>query len=164
VTTPARLCTKFILLRKVCQSHVVAAEPSNTTMNTTITALTWIAICGFATHTAMADDHENIQGAWALETMTLDGKAMPHPTVLYIFAGETLVVRPETGKEEKTTFSLEMTSKPKVLVVQHDQHSPDRTPYELDADTLKIAFTSPDEHATEVSDKGHILFTLQRKK
>jgi hypothetical protein len=34
----------------------------------------------------------------------------------------------------------------------------------LDGDTLKIALTSPDERATEVSDKGHVLFTLKRKK
>jgi uncharacterized protein (TIGR03067 family) len=77
-------------------------------------------------------------------------------------------VRPEVGKEQKATFTLDITSKPKVLVVQHDQHlsdaKPDRTPYELDGDTLKIAFTSPDERPTEVSDKGHVLFTLKRKK
>jgi uncharacterized protein (TIGR03067 family) len=137
-------------------------------VKTTITALTLIAICCFAVDSATAGDQEDIQGTWALETVTVDGKAMPRVTVLYVFTGETLVVRPEAGKEQKATFTLEITSTPKVLVVQNDQHlpdaKPDRTPYELDGDTLKIAFTAPDEHATEVSDKGHVLFTLKRKK
>jgi len=67
----------------------------------------------------------------------------------------------------KATFKLETTSTPKVLVVQRDQPAdakPDRTPYELDGDTLKIAFTSPDQRSIEVSDKGQMLFTLKRKK
>ena len=139
-------------------------------MKTTITtlALALIAVCGFAVDSAIAGDQENIQGTWTLETATLDGKAMPRVSVEYVFTGETLTVRPEVGKEQKATFKLDTTSKPKVLVVQHDQHlpdaKPDRTPYELDGDTLKIAFPSPDERPTEVSDKGQILFTLKRKK
>ncbi|HEX7516937.1 MAG TPA: TIGR03067 domain-containing protein [Chthoniobacterales bacterium] len=139
-------------------------------MKTTITtlALALIAVCGFAVESATAGDQENIQGTWTLETASIDGNAMPRVTVLYVFTGETLIVRPEAGKEQKATFTLDLTSKPKVIVVQHDQHlpdaKPDRTPYELDGDTLKIAFTSPDERPTEVSDKGHVLFTLKRKK
>ena len=74
---------------------------------------------------------------------------------------------PKGRRGAKATFKLETTSTPKVLVVQRDQPAdakPDRTPYELDGDTLKIAFTSPDQRSIEVSDKGQMLFTLKRKK
>lgn len=49
---------------------------------------------------------ENIQGTWTLETATVDGKTMPIPPVVYVFAGETLTIHPKAGKEEKTTFRL----------------------------------------------------------
>ena len=136
-------------------------------MKTIIITLALALICGFAAESAIAGDQENIQGTWTLETATVDGTAMPNVSVMYIFTGETLIVRPKVGTEQKATFKLETTSKPKVLVVQRDQPAgakPDRTPYELDGDTLKIAFPSPDERSTEVSDKGQMLFTLKRKK
>jgi uncharacterized protein (TIGR03067 family) len=139
-------------------------------MKTTVTIFTLalIAVCGLAVDSVVAGDQENIQGTWVLESVTADGKAMPLVTVLYIFTGETLTVRPETRKEQKATFTLDIASRPKLLIVQHDQAladtKPDRTPYELDGDTLKIAFPSSDERPTEVSDKGHVLFTLTRKK
>jgi uncharacterized protein (TIGR03067 family) len=138
-------------------------------MKTTITtfALALVAIYGFAAGSAVAGDQENIQGTWTLETATVDGNAMPGVSVVYIFTGETLIVRPKVGAEQKATFKLETTSTPKVLVVRRDQPAdakPDRTPYELDGDTLKIAFTSPDQRSIEVSDKGQMLFTLKRKK
>ena len=138
-------------------------------MKTTITtfALALVAICDFTAGSAVAGDQDNIQGTWTLETATVDGNAMPSVSAVYIFTGETLIVRPKVGAEQKTTFKLETTSRPKVLVVQRDQPAdakPDRTPYELDGDTLKIAFSSPDQRSTEVSDKGQVLFTLKRKK
>lgn len=139
-------------------------------MKIVITTLTLAlaATCSFPVAAAIAADQESIQGTWTLESATLDGKALPGVAVEYVFAGETLIVRPKAGKEDKATFRLEATSKPKIMVVQHSQHSagakPDRTPYELTGDTLKIALSSPDESLTEVSDKGQVLFTLKRKK
>ena len=151
------------------RSAILRSQPQHHTMKTTITpvALALVAICGFAAGSAVAGDQENIQGTWTLETATVDGNAMPGVSVVYIFTGETLIVRPKVGAEQKATFKLETTSTPKVLVVQRDQPAdakPDRTPYELDGDTLKIAFTSPDQRSIEVSDKGQMLFTLKRKK
>lgn len=136
------------------------------TLITLVLAL--VAICNFPVASATAADQESIQGTWTLESASLDGKALPGVSVEYIFAGETLTVHPKTGKDEKATFSLETTSQPKVMVVQHDHHlldvKPDRTPYELNGDTLKIALASPDERIKEVSDKGQVLFTLRREK
>lgn len=126
------------------------------------------SVCVISAVSAFAGDQENIQGNWKLEAMTLDGKAMKPVAVVYTFKGDTLTVRPEAGREDKATFQLEIAAKPKVMVVQHAQQLPDaksdRTPYELEGDTLKIALTSPDEHPADVSDKGHILFTLKRTK
>ena len=134
------------------------------TNSTTIT-LALIALCGFAASSTLASDQEDIQGTWTLQKVSMNGKAMPAPLVTYIFTGDTLTIHPETGAEQKTTFKLE-TSKSKVMVVQHNESGtkPDRTPYDLSGDTLKIAFAVPEEPSPEVSDNGQILFTLQRKK
>lgn len=86
---------------------------------------------------------------------------MKVPPIVYVFAGETLTIRTGTGPEQVAAFALEQDSNPKVLVVQHGA-KPDRTPYELDGDTLRVAIPTPDEHPTNVSDKGHMLFTLKR--
>ncbi len=132
-------------------------------------ALALAGLGGFAAaDSAVAGDQESIQGTWALEAASLDGKVRSRVSVDYVFEGETLTVHPAGGKDIKGSFKLETTTKPKVLVVQRDPHAPgdepDRTPYELNGDTLKIAFPSADERLKEISDKGHILFTLKRKK
>lgn len=127
-----------------------------------------LAGLGFAADSAVAGDQESIQGTWALETASVDGKVRGRVSVDYVFAGETLTVQPAGAKEVKGSFKLETASKPKVLVVQRDPYAPgdepDRTPYELNGDTLKIVFPSAGEHLKEISDKGHILFVLKRKK
>ncbi len=91
----------------------------------------------------------------------MNGTVMKVPPVVYVFAGETMSVRAAPGQDQAAVFSLESELHPKILVVQHGA-KPDRTPYELDGDTLKVAFPSPDEHPTDVSDKGHMLFILKR--
>jgi uncharacterized protein (TIGR03067 family) len=129
--------------------------------------LALVAICGCAANSAVAGDQESIQGAWTLESATVDGRAMPNVSGMYIFTGETLIMRLKTGSERKATFKLETTSNPKILVVLRDESARaqgDRTPYALDGDTLKIAFPTPDERSPDVSDKGKVLFTLKRQK
>jgi len=129
--------------------------------------LALVALCGFTANSAMAGDQEDIQGTWTLESATVDGRAMANVSGMYIFDGETLIMRLKAGSERKTTFKLEAGGNPKFLVVQRDQTAggkSDRTPYALDGDTLKIAFPTPDEHSPDVSDKGKVLFTLKRKK
>jgi uncharacterized protein (TIGR03067 family) len=128
--------------------------------------LALVAMCGFAANSVVAGDQQDIQGTWTLESASVDGRAMPNVSGMYIFTGETLILLLKAGSEQKATFKLETTSVPKVLVVQRDQPGakPDRTPYELDGDTLKIAFPTPDEHSPDVSDKGKVLFTLKRKR
>jgi uncharacterized protein (TIGR03067 family) len=136
-------------------------------MKTNSITLSLIVLCGFAASSSLAGDQEDIQGTWTLQKVSMNGQAMPAPAVTYIFTGDTLTIRPENGAEQKTTFKLE-TSKLKMMVAQHNESAagtkPDRTPYDLSGDTLKIAFAAPDEPSPEVSDNGQILFTLQRKK
>jgi uncharacterized protein (TIGR03067 family) len=91
----------------------------------------------------------------------VDGTVMKVPPIVYVFAGETMTVRAAPGQDKVAAFSLESESHPKILVVQHGS-KPDRTPYELDGDTLRVAIPTPDEHPTNVSDKGHMLFILKR--
>jgi len=135
--------------------------------NSTTLSLALIALCGFAASSMLAGDQEDIQGTWTLQKVSMNGQDMPVPVVTYIFAGDTLTIHPEAGVEKKAKFKLE-TSKSKVMIVQHNEPAPgtnpDRTPYELSGDTLKITFGAAKNLSAEVSDKGLILFTLQRKK
>lgn len=135
--------------------------------NASTLSLALIALCGFAASSTLAGDQEDIQGTWTLQAVSMNGQAMPVPAVTYIFAGDTLTIHPEAGVEKKTTFKLE-TSKSKVMTLQHNESGaetkPARSPYELSGDTLKIAFGALKDLSGEISDKGQILFTLQRKK
>jgi len=135
--------------------------------NSTTLSLALIALCGFAASSMLAGDQEDIQGTWTLQKVSMNGQDMPVPVVTYIFAGDTLTIHPEAGVEKKATFKLE-TSKSKVMIVQHNESAPgakpDRTPYELSGDTLKLAFGAAKEVSAKISDSGQILFTLQRKK
>ena len=135
--------------------------------NSSIFSLTLIALCGFAASSTLAGDQEDIQGTWTLQKVSMNGQDMPVTVVTYIFAGDTLTIHPEAGVEKKTTFKLE-TSKSKVMILQHNESGaetkPARSPYELSGDTLKIAFGALKDLSGEISDKGQILFTLQRKK
>lgn len=142
----------------------------NTTKTTMFTlAMAFVAVCGFGGNSAKAGDLENIQGTWTLETMSLNGKVMPRVSIVYVFKGETLIVGAGTGKDDKVaTFTLDVTAKPNVMIVQRAEHLPDakpeRTPYELDGDTLRMVIASHGDRPTEISDKGHLLFTLKRGK
>ena len=135
--------------------------------NSSTLSLALIALCGFAASSTLAGDQEDIQGTWILQKVSMNGQDMPVPVVTYTFAGDTLTIHPEAGVEKKTTFKLE-TSKSKVMILQHNESGaetkPARSPYELSGDTLKIAFGALKDLSGEISDKGKILFTLQRKK
>ena len=135
--------------------------------NSIILSLALIVLCGFAASSTLAGDQEDIQGTWTLQKVSMNGQDMAVPAVSYIFAGDTLTIHPEAGVEKKSTFKLE-TSKSKVMIVQHNESgagtAPTRSPYELSGDTLKIAFGALKEISAGISDKGQVLFTLQRKK
>ena len=136
--------------------------------NSITLSLALIALCGFAASSTLAGDQEDIQGTWTLQKVSMNGQDMPVPVVTYIFAGDTLTIHPEAGVEKKTMFKLE-TSKSKVMILQHNESGAGTkpappSPYELSGDTLKIAFGALKELSGEISDKGQILFTLQRKK
>jgi len=126
-----------------------------------------VAICSLAAP-ALAGDQEDIQGTWKIEAMSISGKPMPVGAVVYIFAGQSLTLRAADGKEQILAFSLDSTSRPKFLVNQvapsPSGAKPERTPYELTGDTLKLMPISPGEQITEVSDNGHVLITLKRSK
>ena len=139
-------------------------------MKTTLSTfpLVLVALGGLAASAAIAADQESIQGAWKIQGVSLGGKAMPAPAAIYVFSGATLTIRTEGRADQKAIFRLETDSRPKMMVVLHGDSSsaikPDRTPYELKGDILKIAFSSPDETSLEVSDKGQMLMTLERQK
>jgi len=130
-------------------------------------ALPLIALCGIGADSPKADDQKNMQGTWAVVSATQDGKAVEFGDEA-VFAGDQLKFRGKDGREQKGTFKLDPTKKPKEFIFKPVDLPPNASPgqmaYELSGDTLKLVTSSPDKRPTEISDKGQILITLNRKK
>jgi uncharacterized protein (TIGR03067 family) len=111
---------------------------------------------------------KKLQGTWLVHSQTFEGK--PHddmkPSEL-VFAGRTLTIKVKGVADEKMTFTIDPSGKPKAMDVR-----PEKKPeagvvvgamiYELDGDTLKVCIGLP--RPKELTDKDQPLLILKRKK
>ncbi len=113
---------------------------------------------GFAQDAAKPNDQANIQGAWLAQSESQNG-IKKDVDYLYIFKGDKLTFRDETGKEMKYSFKLDTTGKPKLIIIQPEDAPANSAPvsvaYELDGDSLKIVVAPPGLRPTEISDKNN---------
>ena len=115
------------------------------------------------------EDHAQLQGKWAIESVTQDGSAVGGLGEEMEFAENQLTVSTLDGTDLLVSyFNLDPTSKPKILALDRGHREPGsffgNCAYELSGDGLKVVSTSPDKRPTEISDKGQVLMTLKRKK
>jgi len=117
---------------------------------------------------AAASEVKKLEGSWLVHSQTFQGK--PHddgkPSE-FVFAEGTLTIKMGGGTEEKMTFTVDPSGKPKTMDVK-----PEKKPgegvvvgaaiYELDGDTLKVCIGLP--RPTELTDKDQPLLILKRKK
>jgi uncharacterized protein (TIGR03067 family) len=116
-------------------------------------------------------DEERIQGTWSVITLVAEGEEYPTEKanmMTVAFKGDTMELL--GGKEEKYTFKLDSTKKPKAMDIA-GKRDPDGIPaiYELEGDSLKICWNKsnkvkgrPDKFAP-TADNHWSMMTLKRK-
>ena len=113
--------------------------------------------CGGGGDAAKSTDQANLQGVWLAQSESQNG-IKKNVSYLYVFRGDKLTFRDETGKEMKYSFRLNTTGNLKLIIIQPEDTLTNSTPvsvgYELDGDSLKIVVAPPDLRPTEISDKN----------
>jgi uncharacterized protein (TIGR03067 family) len=111
---------------------------------------------------------KKLEGTWAVGSATFQGKPDKEEGGEFIFTPDQLTIKGKDGKKEIVSFKIDPSKKPKIMDFTPEDKkknaSPGKAIYELDGDTLKICVGPPDKRPDEISDKGHVLFTLKRKK
>ena len=132
-----------------------------------ILVLVFTLSCGVAGDGAKPDDQANIQGTWLGQTESQNG-IVKNVSYGYVFKGDQLTFRDETGKEVKYSFRLDTTGNPRLIIIQPADTLTDPTPvsvgYELNGDSLKIVVAPPGLRPTEISDKNNQELIICRRK
>ena len=122
--------------------------------------------CGVAGDAAKSTDQANLQGVWLAQSESQNG-IKKNVSYLYVFRGDKLTFRDETGKEMKYSFKL-ATGNLKLIIIQPEETLTNSTPvsvaYELDGDSLKIVIAPPGLRPTEISDKNNQELIICKRK
>jgi uncharacterized protein (TIGR03067 family) len=141
-----------------------------------MTSLRWLVALGLAcvlmaglAADDKSDEAKKLDGTWVVASATFDGKALDEMKDGQVtIAGDKFTIKSKDGKETKHTFKVDPSKKPKTMDLMLVKKEPNAAPglvvYELDGDTLKLAIGPPDKRPTELTDKGHPLVILKRKK
>lgn len=125
------------------------------------------SLCGIAEDAPKSSDQARIQGVWLAQSESLNGHTRK-VTYQYVFKGDKLTFKDETGKEMKYSFMLETASNLKLITIRPAAALTNSTPvsvaYELDGDSLKIVVAPPGSRPTEISDKNNQELIVCRRK
>ena len=114
-----------------------------------------------------SSDQANLQGIWLAQSESQNGHKRD-VTYQYVFSGDKLTFKDETGKEMKYWFQLDTASKPKLITIRPDgaptNSKPVSVAYELDGDSLKIVVAPSGSRPTEISEKNYQELILCRRK
>lgn len=114
-------------------------------------------LCGTAVRAQQSSDQARLQGVWLAQSERQNGRKR-QVTYQYVFSGDTITFKDETGKEVKYSFTLETASNLKLMTIRPQETLANATPvsvaYALDGDTLKIVVAPPGARPTEISDKN----------
>ena len=123
--------------------------------------------CGVPGDAVKSTDQANIQGVWLAQSESQNG-IKKNVSYLYVFRGDKLTFRDETGKEKKYSFKLDTTGNLKLIIIQAEETLTNSTPvsvgYELDGDSLKIVVAPPGLRPTEISDKNNQELIICKRK
>lgn len=138
-------------------------------MKTSLIALVLVCAssCGIAGDVPESSDHANIQGVWLAQSESQNGHKR-NVTYQYVFRGDKLTFKDETGKEMKYSFKLDTASNLKLITVRPEETLTNSTPvsiaYELDGDSLKIVVAPAGSRPTEISDKNNQELIICKRK
>ena len=123
--------------------------------------------CGDAGDATKSTDQANLQGVWLAQTESQNG-IKKNVTYQYVFRGDKVTFRDETGKEMKYSFKLDTAGKLKLIIIQPEETPTNSPPvsvaYELDGDSLKIVVAPPGLRPTEISDKNNQELIICKRK
>jgi len=140
----------------------------------TLGLLAIAALVGVAAAAEKADaDLEKIQGSWKLMSLEIQGKTIPAPEGggTFIFGKDNKLVIKEKDKADKEgTFKIDASKDPKELDLigaTAKEKETMRTIYQLDGDTLKLAFSAEGPKGgrpTAFDSKKAAIMILKRQK
>ena len=129
--------------------------------------LVFASLCGTAGGAPKSSDQENIQGVWLAQSESQNGHKK-NVTYQYVFRGDKLTFKDETGKEMKYSFNLDTAGNLKLITIRPEETLTNSTPvsvaYELDGDSLKIVVAPPGSRPTEISDRNDQELIICRRK
>jgi uncharacterized protein (TIGR03067 family) len=132
-----------------------------------ILALFCAMSCVVAGDAVKSTDQANLQGVWLAQSESQNGIKL-NVNYVYVFKGDKLTFRDETGKEMKYSFKLNTTGNLKMIIIQAEDTLTNSTPvgvaYELDGDSLKIVVAPPGLRPTEISDKNNQELIICKRK
>jgi uncharacterized protein (TIGR03067 family) len=118
-------------------------------------------------------DLEKIQGSWKLTSLEIDGKTIPASEGggVFVFGKGNKLVRKQKDKADKEgTFKIDASKDPKELDLigpKGEEKETMRTIYQLDGDTLKLAFSAEGPKGgrpTAFDSKKAAIMILKRQK
>ncbi len=116
------------------------------------------SLCGIAGDAPKSSDQANLQGVWLAQSESQNGHKK-NVTFQYVFRGDKLTFKDETGKEMKYSFKLDTASNLKLITIRPEEMLTNSKPvsvaYELDGDSLKIVIAPAGSRPTEISDKNN---------
>lgn len=132
-----------------------------------ILVLVFASWCGIAEDAPKSSDQANIQGVWLAETESQNGHKK-NVTYQYVFNGNKVTFKDETGREMKYLFKLDTAGTLKLITLQSEETGTNSPPvsvaYELDGDSLKIVVAPPGSRPTEISDKNNQELIICKRK
>jgi uncharacterized protein (TIGR03067 family) len=121
---------------------------------------------------AAQKDEEKMQGTWTVVSAEKDGARAPEEAIQgmkVVIQGKELTIQ-HKGRNEKLTFKLDASKKPKVIDMTHPRDKGENVPgiYELDGNNLKMCWRKgggerPTKFAAEAK-SGLMMMVLKREK
>lgn len=111
-------------------------------------------------------DKEKLQGTWVVESMESGPiKSKPKKKTTYVFDGNKLTIKEEGKADDNRTCKMDASKKPKEIDFTDSKKQTLKAVYELDDDSLKIAYPAiADKRPTAVDPKESTVYTLKREK
>ncbi len=113
---------------------------------------------------------DRLQGAWALESVETKGKQVPKDEIVrntLILQGEEFIRMNGETQLPPATFKIDPTKRPKLIdqVFKDKEGRPVVRPgiYELDGDTLKLAFAKERPKELKTSPDSDLVITVYRR-
>lgn len=154
-------------LRVICSLSSAKCFGDTTFMKTSLIILTLVGAlsCGVARDAAKSTDQPNLQGVWLAQSESQNGLKR-NVSYRYVFKGDKLTFRDETGKEMKYSFKLDTTSNLKLIIIQPDEtlSTPVSIAYELIGDSLKIVVPPAGLRPTAISDENNQELIICKRK